>query len=69
MMQSPNMMMDMEEAPGLDTDSGEQEETLSLRTLVEATNLVDKLDEDDLVKLAAQVSEGFEADLTSRDHW
>ena len=47
-----------------------QESTVSkFRELVESKNIAEKMDEDDLKELAAQVSDGFEADLTSRKEW
>ena len=50
-----------------------QEETesqgISLRQLVDSTNLVKKFKEDQLNKLSEQVKEGFEHDLRSRSDW
>ena len=47
-----------------------QESTISrLRATVEANNIAEKIDEDTLKDLASQVSDGFEADLTSRKEW
>jgi len=47
-----------------------QESTVSkFRELVESKNIAEKMDEDDLKELAGQVSDGFEADLTSRKEW
>ena len=49
-----------EEAPGRD---------ISLSALVESTNIAEKLDDEELAEISAFVSEGFEADLTTRQHW
>jgi chaperonin GroES len=47
-----------------------QETTISrMREVIESTNLAKKMDEDVLKELAGQVSDGFEADLTSRKEW
>lgn len=44
-------------------------DTSSLRAAIEATNLAQDKDEQELVKLGATVSDGFEADLRSRIDW
>lgn len=45
------------------------EQDQSLRSLVEATNIAEKLDKEKLNEIGAQCSDGFEYDLTSRKHW
>lgn len=51
----------MAEAPGQDTKS--------LRALVEATNIAEKLDKETLEKISQQVAEGYEYDLSTRTNW
>lgn len=50
-----------------------QEETstqdISLRQLVDSTNLVNKFKKEQIEKLSTQVKEGFEHDLRSREQW
>lgn len=61
----------MEEAATQDTSS-ESEQTNpaeSLRALLEQTNIAEKLDEDKLKEISQEVSEGFETDMRSREHW
>lgn len=43
--------------------------TASLRAMVEDTNIAEKLTEKELQDIGATVSEGFEYDLQSRQHW
>jgi chaperonin GroES len=63
-------MPDVPSGPDIDpagqTEAGPDK---SLAALVEATNIAKKLDEDTLQKISTQVSEGFEADMISRQHW
>jgi len=51
----------MEEMPG--------QATSSLRQLLESVNIAETLKEEQLNDISEQVSEGFEYDLRSRDHW
>jgi chaperonin GroES len=50
-----------EEVPGQATNS--------LRQLLEAVNIADSLEKEKLEEISEQVSEGFEYDLRSREHW
>jgi len=50
----------MEEMPGQDT---------SLRQLLESVNIAENLEKEKLEEISNLVSEGFEYDLRSRDHW
>lgn len=50
--------------PSQDTDAA-----ASLRAMVEDKNIAKNLDEQKLLSIGANVSEGFEADLCSREHW
>jgi len=52
---------------GQDTDNDESQE--SMRALIEAKNIAETLDEDELEDIGKQCREGFERDLMSRTEW
>jgi chaperonin GroES len=50
-------------------ESQDGRDTNTLRLFIESVNIAEKLDEEVLKEISAQVSEGFEYDLRSREDW
>ena len=59
---TPAEQQTMDAPPGPDTDT-------SLRSKLEEKNIADTLKAEELEKISAQVSEGFEYDMRSREEW
>lgn len=59
---TPAEQQTMDAPPGPDTDT-------SLRSKLEEKNIADTLKTEELEKISAQVSEGFEYDMRSREEW
>lgn len=59
--------MEDQNSPDIDQDSDDSYG--KLRQLVESTNIADKLDEDELIKIGQEAKAGFDSDMESRSQW
>lgn len=63
----PQMNMSQEDPNSPDTENETQES--ELQRLLDSTNIAEKLDKEELLKIGREAKQGFDVDLQSREHW